>query len=129
MGHGWQNHFNNNVLRNVEADGRGNVGPTDTVVKRRKNRSSCEEGKKFIGIFGDNFLIDNFQFADIGSLLLCNPSVNLRSLVPKEVLDMTTNHLDDNKGKIVPEIYFFRCFDNFSSDPQKSNPLFSPKCR
>lgn len=59
----------------------GGAPAMDTVVKRRKNRSACEE--------------------DIGSLLLCNPSTNLRSLVPKEVLEWTANNRpDDNNVEI-----------------------------
>lgn len=50
MGHGWQNQFNNNsVLRHADSETQGSHGNAgapqmDTVVKRRKNRSSCEEG-------------------------------------------------------------------------------------
>lgn len=85
MGNGWQNQFNNNVNRpGPDREGSAHVQlqlQIETVVKRRKNRSSCEE--------------------DIGSLLLCNPSPNLRSLVPKEVMDITHPQIaDDNNGKL-----------------------------
>lgn len=87
MGHGWRTKLNNNVWQGGDADptrpnGNSGAPPTDTVIKRRKNRSSCEE--------------------DIGSLLLCNPSTSLRSLVPKEVLDLTTSpRVDDNRGELI----------------------------
>lgn len=97
MGHGWQNQFNNNVLRHADSESRGgggggegsngNSGQPDAVVKRRKNRSSCEE--------------------DIGSMLLCNPSINLRSLVPKEVLEVTPpNRADEHNGELLDGISF-----------------------
>lgn len=88
MGQGW-----NGQARNYKFYGGQNqevsnnqVDGGSRVILRRRNNSTCDNGRVNGNFLGVEKVDCGNYFADAGSLLLCYPSNNLRKLVPEEFI-------------------------------------------